>query len=914
MDPVCAKPALRVANGVTMRVFQQPANTPAAWITCGYSGTCFYKTIIGINSQYANEKYQAIVRAVKSLLCFYTVYHLSYTAMTIDHSAFIERHSKRAVAEEQPEQKSRQYFWLLAALLFVLYFGISFVIAHVFSIDRVFMAGASLVFLAATVLGIAFQRGVHKARQREKEVDILNQVLQGSRGARMITDASDRTVYYNQRFRDICEDIGEPGLESLAGLFQYNEETLTHFQNLAEQAHRGLNDSLELCSMHNERERWYTVTAQPVAGWEGYIHWRIDDVTEQRFTDRSIREEREKLIDFTDNAPVGFFSVSEDGRFVFVNATFARWVGEDIDTLLSRGYLHTYLADELPEEAHPYDVTAKGGAKQIAEVRMKGPAGRTFLASINQTVVHEVDGVVRTRAVVHDLTAERAMRMALQASEDRFQRFFEEAPLGVALVDSDGMITDCNLSLAYMLDMSVEDIEAHSFEDIIADEDRELILSAMGRIEQGQQIDPLEISLKGKDKTVSVQLHARKFKGSDNIVLHFIDLTQQKTLEAQFVQSQKMQAIGQLAGGVAHDFNNLLTAMIGFCDLLLLRHKPGDPSFADLMQIKQNANRASNLVRQLLAFSRQQTLRPRVQDITDILTEISHLLRRLIGANIELELVHGNDLGLVKVDEGQMEQVMINLAVNARDAMENGGRLSISTHFYENSEPEQRGGDEMPPGQWVMIKLSDTGCGIEEENLARIFEPFFTTKEIGQGTGLGLATVYGIIRQTGGYLHVESEVGKGTELSIYLPAIAENEIEQEEPASEAEDDASDLTGTERILLVEDEDAVRIFSSRALVNKGYDVLSAESGESALEVVENNSDREIDLLITDVVMPNMDGPALAQRMRQHNPSLKIIFISGYTEDKLKEHMGENITFLPKPFTLKQLAAKVKEVLGN
>jgi two-component system cell cycle sensor histidine kinase/response regulator CckA len=332
------------------------------------------------------------------------------------------------------------------------------------------------------------------------------------------------------------------------------------------------------------------------------------------------------------------------------------------------------------------------------------------------------------------------------------------------------------------------------------------------------------------------------------------------------------------------------------------------------MQIKQNANRASNLVRQLLAFSRQQTLRPRVQDITDILTEISHLLRRLIGANIELELVHGNDLGLVKVDEGQMEQVMINLAVNARDAMENGGRLSISTHFYENSEPEQRGGDEMPPGQWVMIKLSDTGCGIEEENLARIFEPFFTTKEIGQGTGLGLATVYGIIRQTGGYLHVESEVGKGTELSIYLPAIAENEIEQEEPASEAEDDASDLTGTERILLVEDEDAVRIFSSRALVNKGYDVLSAESGESALEVVENNSDREIDLLITDVVMPNMDGPALAQRMRQHNPSLKIIFISGYTEDKLKEHMGENITFLPKPFTLKQLAAKVKEVLGN
>jgi two-component system cell cycle sensor histidine kinase/response regulator CckA len=347
--------------------------------------------------------------------------------------------------------------------------------------------------------------------------------------------------------------------------------------------------------------------------------------------------------------------------------------------------------------------------------------------------------------------------------------------------------------------------------------------------------------------------------------------------------------------------------------LLLLRHKPGDPSFSDLMQIKQNANRAANLVRQLLAFSRQQTLRPRVQDIADILTEISHLLRRLIGANIDLEVLHGQDLGLVKVDVGQMEQVLINLAVNARDAMEGGGKVSIRTAAIENAAPLERGADTMPPGRWVRIDVTDTGCGIPQENLNRIFEPFFTTKAVGQGTGLGLATVYGIVRQTGGYLHVESHIGKGTVFSLYLPRLSETEAAEVNADIVVEDDTlRDLTGTARILLVEDEDAVRTFSTRALSNKGYEVIDADSGETAIKALAEKAGGKIDLLITDVIMPIMDGPTLAQRLRQQTPNLKIIFISGYTEEKLKDHMGENIWFLPKPFTLKQLAAKVKEAL--
>jgi two-component system cell cycle sensor histidine kinase/response regulator CckA len=400
-------------------------------------------------------------------------------------------------------------------------------------------------------------------------------------------------------------------------------------------------------------------------------------------------------------------------------------------------------------------------------------------------------------------------------------------------------------------------------------------------------------------------------------MLHFIDVTEQKNLEVQFAQSQKMQAVGQLAGGVAHDFNNLLTAMIGFCDLLLMRFKPGDPSFADIMQIKQNANRAANLVRQLLAFSRQQTLQPRILDITDVLVELSHLLRRLIGENIELKVVHGRDLGLAKVDQGQLEQVIINLVVNARDAMPGGGTLTIRTANHTQAGPMRRGAETMPAGSYVLIEVSDTGMGIPRENLERIFEPFFSTKEIGSGTGLGLSTVYGIVKQTGGFIFVDSSKGRGAVFQIYLPRYQQTEAALAAARSEAAEPAAlkDLTGIGTVMLVEDEDPVRIFGARALRNKGYTVLEARSGEAALELMDTTTDK-IDLLITDVVMPKMDGPGLVREVRETHPDMKVIFISGYTEDSFRQRLDSdsNIHFLPKPFSLKQLATKVKEVISG
>lgn len=842
--------------------------------------------------------------------------------MAIDNLEFIERQKDKKQTHKKKEKFSYKNLLLSAFLTAIYVFG-CIGLAVLLDIDKTTFVLSGLLFVISGIIAFWVQQYFYSSKMREKERLLIREVLEGSRGARMITNSADVTVYYNQRFEFLCQDQETIDLNGLAELFSENIDAYKLFEKLAEQARLGVTDSMEICAGVDSKERWFLVAAQPIAGWAGYVHWRIDDISQQRDADRHVREEREKLIDFTDNAPVGFFSVDEMGRFIFVNATLARWLGHDIQSLLTKGRLHTYLQDP-PLDAAPYDIIEKGGARQVAEIVMKGPAGRTFLASVNQAVVRE-DAAgegerIRTRGVVHDLTSEKEMRQALKASEDRFERFFNEAPLGILRVGPDGVIQDCNTAFSTLSGSDIKEIEGQNFQNFISPDYKKQALDAIAHIEDGRRtLKPLEILLLSKEgQDIPVQMHGRRFKKSDSIVLHFIDLTEQKDLEVQFVQSQKMQAVGQLAGGVAHDFNNLLTAIIGFCDLLLLRHKPGDPSFGDIMQIKQNSNRAANLVRQLLAFSRQQTLRPQVQDMSDILTEVSHLIRRLIGANIELELVHGFNLGMVKVDIGQMEQVLINLAVNARDAMSDSGgrRLTMTTENFNNDKPMMCGEDEMPAGEWVSIIVEDTGCGISKENISRIIEPFFTTKDVGQGTGLGLATVYGIIRQTGGFLDIDSKVGEGTTFTIYLPRLSETEINadtSEEP-EKTEEVVGDLTGTARLLLVEDEDAVRTFSTRALVNKGYEVLSAEHGEAALKLMAEQENKEIDLLITDVMMPDMDGPTLAQRMRQDSPDLRIIFISGYTEEKLKDHMGKGISFLPKPFTLKQLAAKVKEALES
>lgn len=502
--------------------------------------------------------------------------------------------------------------------------------------------------------------------------------------------------------------------------------------------------------------------------------------------------------------------------------------------------------------------------------------------------------------------------------------FVSTSPLPTAVIDQNGIVLGCNISFRNLAGLKVCE-PGWRFLDIINENNHADVTALIaGRYANGnrQGKETLEIVLNTED-VVTASLYMNGIgNGRPEIIVHLIDTTEQKNLEQRFTHSQKMQAVGQLAGGIAHDFNNLLTAMIGFCDLLLMRHPAGDQSFADIMQVKQNANRAANLVRQLLAFSRRQTLQPKMIDITDVLAELSNLVRRLIGENIELKMAHGRDLGVVKADQGQLEQVFINLAVNARDAMQNGGRLTIQTSHVVIDSNSRISRDLVPPaedeaivnGDYVLVEVIDTGTGISRQLLQKIFEPFFSTKEVGSGTGLGLATVYGIIKQTGGYIYVKSQEGSGTTFSIFFKRY---KVEEVPPVVEAPERAAsdDLTGRGTLLLVEDETPVRAFAARALRNKGYTVLEADCGEMAIEIMEAQGN-EVDVIITDVIMPGINGPTMIETVGPRFPRVKVIFISGYAEDIFVKNYGSEreFNFLPKPFTLKQLASKVKEVINN
>ncbi|WP_417693703.1 cell cycle histidine kinase CckA [Roseibium sp.] len=753
----------------------------------------------------------------------------------------------------------------------------------------------------------------------------------------IVTDPEGRLVFANQAYADLTGVDLAADVRVIERVFSSDPDAADGVYRLTQAMRDGRSAKEEIRMPHplGRQEgpaRWYRIGLRPlkVDEEEGkgrvLTVWQLSDITRDRAEQENSFQELQRVINFLDHAPAGFFSCDGAGKIVYINATLADWLGYDLaqfeagDLELSqiiRGdgaeLVRSIKGQEgdVRSETFDLDFVTKSGKGMPVRLLHRVPFGENGHAGDSRTLV-----LNRSRG-------EEASE-ALRAAEVRFARFFNNTPMAIASLDTEGRVLRTNAPFLRLFGAVDRDEQPTKLLDYVANSGREELDRALSAAARGiGEILPVDISLQeGTDpRSATFYVSAvQEGEGDDEAaIVYALETTQQRALEAQFAQSQKMQAIGQLAGGVAHDFNNVLTAIIGFSDLLLASHRPTDPSFQDIMNIKQNANRAAGLVRQLLAFSRRQTLRPQRLELNDVLADLSILLDRLLGEKVDLNVVHGRDLWPVMADLNQLEQVIVNLAVNAGDAMSDGGQLKIRTFNVSEQESTQfentRG---MPPGEYTLVEVEDSGHGMPPEVMAKIFDPFFSTKEVGKGTGLGLSTVYGIVKQTGGFIFCTSEVNEGTIFRIFLPRYIPEVSDEPEfkPVEEAaKEKAADLTGSASILLVEDEEAVRAFGARALASRGYTVHEAGSGTEALEVMEEVGGK-IDLVVSDVVMPEMDGPTLLVELRKTQPDLKIIFVSGYAEDAFEENLPaeEKFFFLPKPFTLKQLATTVKDVLNS
>uniref|UniRef100_UPI0030DDA517 hybrid sensor histidine kinase/response regulator n=1 Tax=Erythrobacter sp. EC-HK427 TaxID=2038396 RepID=UPI0030DDA517 len=510
-----------------------------------------------------------------------------------------------------------------------------------------------------------------------------------------------------------------------------------------------------------------------------------------------------------------------------------------------------------------------------------------------------------------------------QGQSAQLQALLEQLPLGLAATDRDGHFLFANPAFRRAAGLESEELPPYP-SDLVVARDKTAMSDAVRRFGKGPASSgDIAVRLRHEpDDPVSLGLAGVRGLGEAAVLLSLADTSEEARLKRQVAQATKMQAVGQLAGGVAHDFNNVLTAIIGYCDLMLLRHTPGDSDYDDIQQIKANSNRAASLTRQLLAFSRQQTLQPEIIQLPDILSEVSQLLKRLLGAKITLNVRHDRNLGHVRADPRQLEQVIINLAVNARDAIQSSGggesaagTLTFATRRVEAKDIRRMGSEIIPAGDYTVLIAEDTGGGIPQAIIGKLFEPFFTTKEQGKGTGLGLSTVYGIVKQTGGFIFASNAKGqdgkvKGARFTIYLP-VHELTADDVKKAEQVEA-AREWSGGGTILLVEDEDMVRAVAERALARQGYTIVTASDGDEGLEAFRDDPDR-FDLIVSDVVMPSMDGPAMAREVRKLRPHLPIIFMSGYAEEQLRSQIDiENMHFIPKPFSVQQIGEKVGGVL--
>jgi PAS domain S-box-containing protein len=646
----------------------------------------------------------------------------------------------------------------------------------------------------------------------------------------------------------------------------------------------------------------------------------VIDITKRKQAEEALRESEERYRMILENIEDAYYEVDLQGNFKFFNDSLCRMLGYSRDELMGMNnqmYTDQENAKKLyqafnqvyrtgkPSMAFDWEVFRKDGERRIGEVSI--------------SLIKDSEGrPCGFRGIARDITEHKRAEEALLESETKYRQLVEHAPIGIYELDLNKLkFLSVNDVMCEVMGYTKKEFLSMSPYTFLSEESRNILAERMKKLFAGEKVpDSVEFKLRTKNgrefwALINIKLFyqdGRPFKAQ--VVAQ--DISERKKLEEQLIHSQKMEAVGQLAGGIAHDFNNLLTVIKGYCQLSLLNLEESDPRWGNLQEIEKATQRASDLTRQLLAFSRRQILDLKVLDLNALLKDLNKMLRRIIGEDIELVTLLAGDLGRVKIDPGQIEQVVLNLAVNARDAMPSGGKLTIETDNVELDEEYAETHVGLTPGHYVRLSVSDTGAGMSPQVKEKIFEPFFTTKEKGKGTGLGLSTVYGIVKQSNGNIWVYSEPGCGTTVKIYLPR-AEEELD-----TQYRRDETKLLpkGKETVLLVEDEISVRDLASRFLHQQGYTVLEAANGDEALHMARKQSWKKIHLLLTDMVMPQMSGRALAQELKCLRPDIKVLYTSGYTDDTIVRHgiLEHGTPFLQKPFSLKALSHKVREALDG
>jgi two-component system, cell cycle sensor histidine kinase and response regulator CckA len=647
------------------------------------------------------------------------------------------------------------------------------------------------------------------------------------------------------------------------------------------------------------------------------IQCNIRDITERKEAEKALRESEQKYRDLVDNASVGVFKTTLGGEIAYVNDALIKMLEfESLEEFIAANVWVRYK-DPKDREVFLEDLKIKGKIEHF-ETELLTTTG----SSRNVLISEALEGDFISGMIV-DITERKQAEEKLKQSEARLRTLFETMPLGIGLVQ-DHKIQWHNEATSRMLGYSREELQRKNIRMLYeSDKEFDRVEKAINTLETGRRTAELETRWVRKDGSV-VDCHIRHAlmnpESKDRVVLAMVeDITERKKaeeekrkLETQFNQAQKMEAVGVLAGGVAHDFNNILTSIIGNAELALMDLDKDTSVYGNINEIQKAGHSAAALTRQLLAFSRKGLIRPEVLDFNQLLLNFEKMLRRIIGEDIELVTAYAPDFWQVEADPGQMEQVIMNLAVNARDAMPKGGKLTIETANVElNEDYFREHGVENQAGLYVMLAVTDTGAGMDRETQASIFEPFFTTKGLGRGTGLGLSTVYGIVKQNRGHIWVYSEPGKGTTFRVYLPrtGVQTEGVEKEQASTPS------LEGSETILVVEDDEPVGKMAERMLGGYGYRVLTARNGTEALEISGSYSG-PVHLLLTDVVMPDMTGLDLAEQLKSRFPEIKVLYMSGYTDNVIADHgvLEKDVNFIQKPFSREGLGGKVREVLDN